>query len=65
MNTVITKRATITLESPWYRCENGNEFRCSGQPRRCPVCASTKIEMIVDIADELKPNNQTDAARPE
>ena len=45
----------ITLEPPWYRCENGSEFRgmTSKKPEKCPVCGSKKIEMIVDIDLEL------------
>lgn len=46
---------TITLEPPWYRCENGNEFRglTSKPPVRCPVCGSGKIEMVAEIDSEL------------
>lgn len=50
--------AVITLERPWYRCEDcGCEFRpMSGKsPERCMqwFCKSTKIKMVVDIAPEL------------
>jgi rubrerythrin len=50
------QRNTITLEAPWWRCENGNEFR-SGQnkPQRCPVCGSTKIEMIPEVDSAFLP----------
>lgn len=46
----------ITLEPPWWRCENGNEFRSGhNKPARCPICGSTKIEMVVDVDPEFKP----------
>lgn len=46
----MAKTTTITLEPPWWRCENGNKFR-SGQnrPARCPVCGSTEIKMVTDV----------------
>jgi predicted Zn-ribbon and HTH transcriptional regulator len=44
------KSPTIALEPPWWRCENGNEFRSGpNKPPRCPVCGSTKIEMVVEV----------------
>ena len=50
------ERPIITLEPPWWRCENGSEFRCGhNKPPRCPVCGSTNIEMVVDVAEEFKP----------
>lgn len=50
----------ITLEPPWWRCENGNEFRCGeSKPERCPVCGSSKIEMVTDVAPELAQRNRS------
>lgn len=44
------QQSVITLEPPYWRCENGNEFRCGHRkPPRCPVCGSTNIEMVVEI----------------
>jgi predicted Zn-ribbon and HTH transcriptional regulator len=44
------QRPTITLEPPWWRCENGSEFRSgSNKPARCPVCESTNIEMVTEV----------------
>lgn len=44
-------RPVIIIEPPWWRCENGNEFRSGhNKPKRCPVCGSANIEMVVDIA---------------
>jgi predicted Zn-ribbon and HTH transcriptional regulator len=46
----VRKTSTITLEPPWWRCENGNEFRCgANKPARCPVCGSTNIELVPDV----------------
>lgn len=48
------EQPVITLEPPWWRCENGTEFRCGqNTPQRCPVCGSTKIDMVVDVAPEF------------
>lgn len=45
----------ITLEPPWWRCENGCEFRCGeNKPRACPMCHSTNIEIIVEIDQRIK-----------
>lgn len=53
------QQPTITIEPPWWRCENGNEFRSGhNKPARCPVCGSTNIEMIVDINLTLAPEAQ-------
>lgn len=44
------KQQIITLEPPWWRCENGCEFRRGeNKPKECPVCRSMKIEMVVEI----------------
>lgn len=44
------KREVITIEPPWWRCENGTEFQCGhNRPQRCPICGSTKIEMVPDV----------------
>ena len=45
-----TTTNTITLEPPWWRCENGTEFRSSSsKPARCPVCRSENIELVIDV----------------
>lgn len=47
-------RPVIILEPPWWRCENSNEFRCGpDKPSRCPVCGSTKVEMVTDVGPEF------------
>jgi hypothetical protein len=47
-------RPVVTLGPPWWRCENGNEFRCGrNKPLRCPLCGSTNIEMVIDVAPEF------------
>lgn len=49
-----SKPGVITLEPAWWRCENGNEFRCGpNKPPRCPICGSTKIEMVTDVGLEF------------
>lgn len=49
------KQQVITLEPPWWRCENGSEFRSGhNKPSRCPVCGSTNIEMVVEVAEEFR-----------
>lgn len=54
MQRIKSKPSVITLEPPWWRCENGSEFRCGpNKPPRCPVCGSTNIEMIADVAPEF------------
>jgi len=50
------KQNVIALEPPWWRCENGNEFRCGqSKPARCPVCGSTNIEVVVDVDPAFLP----------
>lgn len=47
-------RPVITLEPPVWRCENGTEFQCgANRPPRCPVCGSTKIEMVVEVEPQF------------
>jgi hypothetical protein len=54
---------TITLDPPWWRCENGNEFRSGrSKPKRCPVCGSANIEMVTDVDSAFLPHKRKETA---
>ena len=50
-----TTTNTIALEPPWWRCENGTEFRSGpNKPAHCPVCRSENIELVIDVDPALR-----------